>query len=124
MLVFVREDTHDEFVRNPRFHPPDNFTERTHFSAQPFKNKALLRRRTNPFRTRFEAIRGQMTQAVQTRRFRVALSFPGEHRERVEKIAEALAGRLGRERVLYDRWYAAEFARPNLDTYLDTFVSR
>ena len=31
-----------------------------------------------------------MTQAVQTRRFRVALSFPGEHRDRVEKTAEAL----------------------------------
>jgi hypothetical protein len=52
------------------------------------------------------------------KRFRVALSFPGEHRSRVEKIAEALALRLGREKVLYDRWYAAEFARPNLDVYL------
>ena len=31
------------------------------------------------------------------RRFQVALSFPSEHRDRVEKIAEALAARLGRE---------------------------
>jgi hypothetical protein len=46
------------------------------------------------------------------------LSFPGEHRVRVEKIAEALAAKLGKERILYDRWYAGEFARPNLDTYL------
>lgn len=45
-----------------------------------------------------------MSQAVQTRRFRVALSFPGEHRERVEKIAEALGEKLGRDRVLYDKW--------------------
>ena len=52
------------------------------------------------------------------RRFRVALSFPGEHRSRVENIANTLAARLGREKVLYDKWYAAEFARPNLDTYL------
>jgi tetratricopeptide (TPR) repeat protein len=52
------------------------------------------------------------------RRFRVALSFPGEHRARVENIANALAARLSREKVLYDKWYAAEFARPNLDTYL------
>jgi hypothetical protein len=55
---------------------------------------------------------------VTTRRFRVALSFPGEHRARVEKIAGALADKLGRERVLYDKWYAAEFARLNLDVYL------
>ncbi len=53
-------------------------------------------------------------------RFRVALSFPGEHRPRIEKIAEALANRLGREKVLYDRWYAPEFNRPNLDTYLSS----
>jgi tetratricopeptide (TPR) repeat protein len=52
------------------------------------------------------------------RRFRVALSFPGEHRPRVEKVAEALAATLGREKILYDQWYAAEFNRPNLDVYL------
>jgi hypothetical protein len=59
-----------------------------------------------------------MTQPSKSKRFRVALSFPGEHRPRVEKIAEALADRLTREKVLYDRWYAAEFNRPRLDTYL------
>ncbi|MFP3941141.1 MAG: TIR domain-containing protein, partial [Thermoanaerobaculia bacterium] len=53
-----------------------------------------------------------------TLRFRVALSFPGEHRAFVEKVAEGLSGELGRDRVLYDRYYEAEFARPNLDTYL------
>jgi tetratricopeptide (TPR) repeat protein len=52
------------------------------------------------------------------RRFRVALSFPGEHRARVEAIANQLAIRLGRDHVLYDRWHSAEFARPNLDVYL------
>ena len=52
------------------------------------------------------------------RRFRVALSFPGEERERVKAIAERLGDSLGREHVLYDRWYEAEFARPNLDMYL------
>ena len=41
----------------------------------------------------------------------MALSFPGQHRERVERIAEALGESLGRGRVLYDRWYAAEFAK-------------
>src|ERR1017187_4464790 len=59
-----------------------------------------------------------MSHPATTKRFRVALSFPGEHRDRVERIAEALADKLGREKVLYDKWHAAEFARPNLDTYL------
>ena len=59
-----------------------------------------------------------MTQPAKSKRFRVALSFPGEHRPRVERIAEALAASLGREKVLYDQWYAAEFNRLNLDTYL------
>jgi tetratricopeptide (TPR) repeat protein len=52
------------------------------------------------------------------RRFRVALSFPGDHRSRVENIATALAARFGRDQILYDRWYAAEFNRANLDVYL------
>src|ERR1035437_8431361 len=59
-----------------------------------------------------------MTLPAKPNRFRVALSFPGEHRPRVEKVAEVLAGELGRDRVLYDKWHAAEFARPNLDLYL------
>ena len=59
-----------------------------------------------------------MTQPAKSKRFRVALSFPGEHRPRVEAIASALAGTLGREKILYDRWYAPEFARPDLDIYL------
>lgn len=59
-----------------------------------------------------------MENRAKTKRFRVALSFPGEHRSRVEEIAEALARRLGRDKVLYDKWHAAEFARPNLDVYL------
>lgn len=52
------------------------------------------------------------------KRFRVALSFPGEHRDFVAQVAVSLAENLGRTAVLYDAWYEAEFARPNLDTYL------
>jgi hypothetical protein len=58
---------------------------------------------------------------VSPKRFRVALPFPGEYRGRVEKIAQALAGVLGRGKALYDRWHGAEFARPNLDVYLSRF---
>lgn len=52
------------------------------------------------------------------KRFLVALSFPGEVRNRVEPIAEELANSLGRERVFYDRWYGAELARPDMDLHL------
>lgn len=52
------------------------------------------------------------------KRFHVALSFPGERRAYVAEVAEHLAKALGRERVLYDAWYQAEFARTDLDTYL------
>ena len=54
----------------------------------------------------------------QTRRFKIALSFPSERRNFVEKVATLLANRVGRNRVLYDKYYEAEFARPDLDTYL------
>ncbi|MBM3756957.1 MAG: TIR domain-containing protein, partial [Acidobacteria bacterium] len=56
--------------------------------------------------------------STSSRRFRVALSFPGEHRARVKAIAELLGKQLGERHVLYDQWHQAEFARPNLDIYL------
>lgn len=52
------------------------------------------------------------------KRFRVALSFPGERRFFVEQVAVRLADTLGRELVLYDRFFEAEFARPGLASYL------
>ena len=52
------------------------------------------------------------------KRFAAALSFPGEKRAFVEQVAEYLSRQVGRKRVLYDKWYKSEFARPNLDTYL------
>jgi len=52
------------------------------------------------------------------RRFRIALSFPGERRPFVSQVAGYLAAQLGGTAILYDTWYEAEFARPNLDTYL------
>lgn len=59
-----------------------------------------------------------MKTQVKPKRFLVALSFAGENRARVEAIALSLAVRCGRSRVLYDHFHEAEFARPNLDTYL------
>lgn len=51
-------------------------------------------------------------------RFVVALSFPGEHRSFVARVANQLAAQFGKERILYDRFHEAEFARPNLDNHL------
>lgn len=52
------------------------------------------------------------------RRFDIGLSFPGEHRPYVEEVASKLAAIFSKNRVLYDEWCAAEFARLDLDTYL------
>ena len=53
-----------------------------------------------------------------TRRFATALSFPGERRRFVQQVAACLAMQLGQDRVLYDKYHEAEFARPDLDTHL------
>jgi len=57
-------------------------------------------------------------QEASQKRFDVALSFPGEHRLLISGIADCLAENFARERILYDRWYEHELARPNLDVYL------
>lgn len=52
------------------------------------------------------------------RRFDVALSFPGERRAFVAEVARHLASVFGKDRVLYDQYHEAEFARLDLDVYL------
>ena len=51
-------------------------------------------------------------------RFAVALSFPGEHRKLVSKIANGLKDALGEHRIFYDKYHEAELACPNLDLQL------
>jgi hypothetical protein len=53
-------------------------------------------------------------------KYKVALSFPGEVREKVEEIAKGLARRIGKDKVFYDKFHEAELARPNLDVYLQS----
>jgi hypothetical protein len=53
-----------------------------------------------------------------SKRFLVALTFPGSERALVEKVATELAHSLSKERVFYDRFYTSELAKPNLDTTL------
>jgi hypothetical protein len=74
----------------------------------------------NVRRVSSEQITSHLPAADDRFRFQVALSFPGEHRPRVAKIASRLADTLSQDKVLYDKFHSAEFARPNLDTYLPT----
>ncbi|MBL7188608.1 MAG: leucine-rich repeat domain-containing protein [Phycisphaerae bacterium] len=50
------------------------------------------------------------------KRFRVALSFPGEQRDFAEKVADFLGEQFGEDEVFYDKHFEAELARPNADT--------
>jgi hypothetical protein len=60
---------------------------------------------------------------VEETRFKVALSFPGEKREYVGKVANELKKRLPKGSVFYDRDFTAQLARPNLDTLLQRVYS-
>jgi hypothetical protein len=53
-----------------------------------------------------------------SKRFRVAFSFAGEKRAYVAEVARILADVVGRERILYDKFHEAEFARSDLAFYL------
>lgn len=55
---------------------------------------------------------------IDSMRFRVALSFPGEHRAYVEEVALLLREKIGTDGVFYDNFYQPHLARPNLDTLL------
>jgi|APLak6261659701_1056019.scaffolds.fasta_scaffold00077_2 hypothetical protein len=59
-----------------------------------------------------------MSTETNINRFRIAFSFAGEKREFVEKTAQILAQRFGEEKILYDKFHEAEFARFNLGIYL------
>ncbi|WP_312253772.1 TIR domain-containing protein [Stutzerimonas nitrititolerans] len=50
--------------------------------------------------------------------FKVALSFPGEHRTYVSKVTDILRVSLGKDQVFYDYDYQSQLAIPNLDTML------
>lgn len=58
-----------------------------------------------------------------TSRFSIALSFPGEHRNLVEAIADKLSTVFTKERIFYDRYHRWELARPDLDVYLQEIYS-
>ncbi len=60
----------------------------------------------------------------ESNRFKIALSFPGEHRDFVLKVAESLAARLTRQRVFYDEWYETELLGVGGDLKLQSMYER
>lgn len=52
------------------------------------------------------------------KRFRIAFSFAGEKRDFVKEVARLLAVRFGEDKILYDKFHEAEFARRDLGVYL------
>jgi hypothetical protein len=55
---------------------------------------------------------------MSAKRFRIAFSFAGEKRDFVAEVAAILAGRFSEEKILYDKYHEAEFARARLGRYL------
>lgn len=51
-------------------------------------------------------------------KFKVALSFPGEKRGYVSNVVELIRPKLGKDSIFYDFDYQSQLARPNLDTML------
>ena len=64
-----------------------------------------------------------MTSETSTKRFRIAFSFAGEKRAFVEATAQILAQRFGEDKILYDKFHEAEFARFDLGIYLPKLYS-
>ncbi len=59
-----------------------------------------------------------MSSETKEKRFRIAFSFAGEKRDFVEKTAQILAQLFGKDKILYDKYHEAEFARFDLGIYL------
>jgi len=53
------------------------------------------------------------------KRFAVALSYPGERREYVQKVVGELRRTFSREEIFYDRFHQAELVGPDLDVRLE-----
>lgn len=70
--------------------------------------------------TRARSPQNAAAQPLSSRRFKVALSFPGERRPYVKEVANGLSQALGRDNVFYDEYYEPDLARPNLDVLLQT----
>ena len=55
---------------------------------------------------------------IERHQFKVALSFPGEHRPYVQCVASELERLLGQNTCFYDKYYEAQLAKPDADLLL------
>ncbi|HKQ09262.1 MAG TPA: TIR domain-containing protein [Blastocatellia bacterium] len=97
---------------------PERFQRRT-LDVDPFAaSLAALDYLTHPKPRQSKVNNNQMAASLTKKRFKVALSFPGEKRRYVSKIAKGLVERLGPTSIFYDKYFEAELAKPNLDLTL------
>jgi hypothetical protein len=97
---------------------PERFRRRT-LSVDPFAASLVAIDFLLSYESKQQSAKDVLNRAeITSRRFKVALSFPGEKRAYVSKVAEELSKRLGQDSVFYDEYYKADLARPNLDTLL------
>ena len=61
---------------------------------------------------------------MSAKRFKIALSFAGEKRDFVKRVADLLAKDFGQTAILYDKFHEAEFARNGLSLYLPNLYNR
>jgi len=87
------------------------------FAASLFAIDKLLKTASKSSKTRRPS-------GLEQTRFRIALSFPGQHRPYIEKVASILRNKLGDGAVFYDIYYQAQLARPNLDVLLQRIYRR
>lgn len=88
------------------------------------QGKLLCANRINPVATSwlgpyFSQATSQNTATANMRKkYRVALSFSGNHRPFVNKVADRLAAIYTKPAIFYDKYHEAELARPDLDIYI------
>jgi hypothetical protein len=82
-------------------------------------NERMSRQRERVFGSGDSTIEQPKSQTTTVKkRFKIALSFPGERRQFVEQVAKCLAEKIGRDQLFYDKYYEPELARIDLDSYL------
>jgi hypothetical protein len=91
---------------------------RTHWAVKPVDLLAVLNSHGigSPSLTN----EGGTTGRLEELRFKVAFSFPGELRNYVKTVADAVKNKLPTGSVFYDEDFIAQLARPNLDNLLQT----
>jgi len=69
-------------------------------------------------------VRDSKSVNITIHQFEVSLSFPGEIRDEVEKIAVELEQKIGPNSYFYDNNYKAQLARPSLDILLQDIYKK